>query len=94
MRKNKLKLSKPIFWIAALSLVLISITLIATGSSWLLAVSGLLFFTFATGLGYYLSQKNDGDKSARFAKALFWVAILVNSIGALVIWWFSKVVGP
>lgn len=85
---------RPIFWIAALSFILISIALIAAGSSWLFAASGLLFFTFATGLGYYLSQKNDGEKSAKFSKVLFLLAILINTVGALLIWWFLTVVVP
>ncbi len=67
------------------TLGLISLTLVSWALGFqLLSIAGLVFFTFATGIGYMISSKNQGEKKNRFPKAMFIVAIVVNFLGAAI----------
>lgn len=44
----------------------------------LLSMAGLAFFTIATGIGYLISSKNQGERKNRFPKAMFIAAIVLN----------------
>jgi heme/copper-type cytochrome/quinol oxidase subunit 4 len=93
MKKANKPRIKPIYLVALLSIIFVLALLFAIGDLTLLSIIGFLFFNIATGLGYYLSEKNDGKKSARFAKTLFIIAIVINVLGGLMAWWFSSVIG-
>lgn len=93
MKRGNKKRLKPIFILAALSVIFSTVILLVAVELTFLSIVGLLFFTLATGLGYYLSQKNEGEKNSRFAKALFILAIISNVVGTIALWWLSTVIG-
>ncbi|MBI5917647.1 MAG: hypothetical protein HY842_19935 [Bacteroidetes bacterium] len=81
MKKPNKRKIPAIIYVALASLVMVILAAVTVGEP-LLNISAFVLVTFATGLGYLLSRRNDGEKSARFAKALLILAILVNVLAA------------